>query len=295
MRKVDAILTADWHIREDKPIGRVDDFFQTLIGKMNFVKKLQKKFNCPVLNGGDLFHHWKPSPFLLSQTIKHLPKNFKTVYGNHDLPQHNLELKNKSGVYVLDTALPNSDFEVLSETSWGQTPSVNGSLTIKGRKILVWHKFTYVGEIPFPDCTDPKALALVHRYKDFDLILTGDNHQAFTDEVDGTLLVNPGSLMRQSSAQIDFTPRVYLYYADDNTVEEVLIPLPPNAVTREHLEKKQERDDRIDAFIEILKKDFEEMRDENVLDFEHSVDVYLRSNRVRKQVKSIIAEVMSDG
>ena len=63
---------------------------------------LQQKYDCPVYHAGDLFDYWKPSPALLAKTMEHLPKDFYTAYGNHDLPQHNIELAYKKIVNNLD-------------------------------------------------------------------------------------------------------------------------------------------------------------------------------------------------
>ncbi|KKL99820.1 hypothetical protein LCGC14_1810530, partial [marine sediment metagenome] len=86
--KPDLILTSDWHLREDTPICRTDDFWSAQWNKVDQVMALQSKYDCPILHAGDLFHHWKPSPYLLSETIDHLQgSRFYTVYGQHDLPQ----------------------------------------------------------------------------------------------------------------------------------------------------------------------------------------------------------------
>lgn len=280
MRKVSAILTSDWHLRETVPVCRTDDFWKVQVNKVNFIHALQRKYDCPVIHAGDLFHYWKPSPYLLSMSINNLPDQFVTVYGQHDLPQHNLNLKEKSGIYVLESA---NRLTVLDGCSWGQTPKT-ASLEIGGRKILVWHNFTYVGKDPWPGITSPKAYLLLEKYKQFDLIVTGDNHQSFTfNNQNGNLLVNPGSLTRQNADQIDFQPKVYLWYADDNSVETVDVPIEKNVISREHIEVIQNRNDRIDAFVEKLQTDFSA-----TVSFEKNIDLFFQTNRVRKDVKEII-------
>ena len=99
-----AILTSDWHLREDTPICRTDDYWNAQWKKVNFISKLQEKYDCPVIHAGDLFDKWKPSPWLLSTTISILPKKFYTIFGQHDLPQHSLDLEHKSGINTLRQA-----------------------------------------------------------------------------------------------------------------------------------------------------------------------------------------------
>ena len=286
--KPDAILTGDWHLIETQPTCRTDNFVEAQWKKVDFVKDLQKKYKCPVFHSGDLFEYWKPSPNLLSETIKHLPNDFYTVYGNHDLPQHNLELSYKSGVYTLATG---GHLRILPTCHWGEEPNKNswtwefprsdgGSDT---KNILVYHIMTYQGKKPWPGCIDPMAAKLLRKYPQYDLILTGHNHQSFTEEFEGRLLVNPGSLTRHKVDQIDHRPCVYLWYAKTNTVEPVYLPIEQGVISREHIEHTQERNDRIDAFISRLDDDWEA-----AVSFEENLQRFESTNKVRKSVMEIV-------
>lgn len=104
MKKPDAILTADWHLQDTQPRCRLDEFWTTQWKKVDFISALQRQYDCPVLHAGDLFEIPRPSPMLLSETIRHIPKQFYTIYGNHDLPDRNIKFGYKSGVHVLETA-----------------------------------------------------------------------------------------------------------------------------------------------------------------------------------------------
>lgn len=282
IKKADAILTADWHLREDVPTAYVGDFYNDQWEAVRFVSDLQEQHECPVLHSGDLFDHWKPSPKLLSDTIKHLPNRFYTVYGNHDLPQHNLALKDKSGLYTLEQA---DILEVLPCFHWNQIPTDEDCSFVLNDfyTICVWHVMTYQAQAPFPGCTSPKAGKLLRTYKNYDLIVTGDNHTPFVEEYKGRLLVNPGSLMRQTADQIDFKPRVYLWYADTNTVEPVYLPFKEGAISRSHLDKKSERDNRISAFISKLSDEY------NIgMSFEDNLERFKEENSISEKVMQII-------
>lgn len=276
-----AILIGDVHLRETQPVCRVDDFWETQWKEIDFICELQRKHNCPVLCSGDLFHHWKPSPYLLAKTMQHLPKRFYTVYGNHDLPQHNLENKTKSGIYTLETA---GALTVLDGGHWGQSLE-NPAMVISDYKIAVWHVMTWKGQEPYPGCADPDALRLLKTHKDFDLILTGHNHEFFTVEHGDRFLINPGSINRQEAGQIDFAPQVVLWYGDSYSV--VYIPIDPHAVTREHIQEKQKRDDRINAFINRLNQDYE-----IGVSFEKNLEQFFQTNEIRDSVKQIIYDAL---
>jgi DNA repair exonuclease SbcCD nuclease subunit len=281
-RKPDAILTSDWHLRETTPICFIGDFQKEQWTAVKFISSLQKKYGCVVLHAGDLFDHWKPSPWLLSMTISMIPDRFYTIYGQHDLPQHSLELQDKSGINVLRQA---EKLTVLSGCHWGQAPNTNFSTNFEfgeGGKILVWHHLTYQTK-PFPGAEGGMAAGILRKYPQFDLIVTGDNHQSFTEEYQGRLLVNPGNLTRQVADQIAFRPRVYLWYADTNTVEPIYIPIQEGAISREHLEVKEKRDARIDAFVSGLNKDWTAE-----LSFEHNLEKFKQTNIIRRSVLDLV-------
>lgn len=276
----DAILTADWHLREDRPVCRMDDFWTAQWEKVDFISDLQKKYGCPVLHAGDLFNHWKPSPHLLSVTINHIPDSFYTIYGNHDLPQHNLELAFKCGVNTLLTA---RKLEIVEGYHWGEIPTTCPSITIGKRDILMWHIMTYQGKRPWAGCTDPLAAGLLRKYPQYDLILTGHNHKPFTEEYNGRHLVNPGSLTRQDADQVDQIPSIYLWFALDNMVQRVELPHEKDVISREHLDKVAQRDNRIDAFISKLDSDWKAG-----MSFEQNLEEFFKTNQVRDSVKEII-------
>lgn len=282
MSKVIAILTADWHLCETVPPCRTDDFLQTQWAKVDFVSGLQQKYKCPVLHAGDLFDHWKPSPELLSMTILHLPKEFHTVYGNHDLPKHSLNLRHKSGIYTLEQA---GALRVLPSGHWGEEPETP-SIIIKGIEILVWHVMAWYVDAPYPGCRQGNAEKLIKTYNQFDVIVTGDNHVAFTFMHKNRVFVNPGSLMRRTAIQIDFEPRVYLLH-EDLTTTPIYLPVNPEAVSREHLQEHEERNERIEAFISALNTDWTV-----TLSFEENLERFFAENSVRTSVKSLIYDAL---
>ena len=286
-KKASAILTGDWHLREDTPLCRVDDYWEEQWRKVDFISDLQIKHQCPVLHSGDLFNHWKPSPYLLTKTIEFLPDKFYTIFGNHDLPQNNIEMREKCGIEVLSRT---GVLSVLTGHHWNQSHPkktiIPSGLNIFQKKVLVWHVMVWQGNQPWPGCTDPEANKLLRNTKGFDLILTGHNHKAFVVEQDGRLLINPGSIIRMSADQIDYKPRVYLWFEEDNTVKPVYIPIDPSgvvAVSRVHLEQVKERDDRIEAFITKLNMDWS-----TEVSFRKNLDEFFSNNPVPGKVKDLV-------
>jgi len=279
-----AILCSDFHLREDTPTCWTGDFQTEQWTAVNFIASLQRKYDCKVIHAGDLFHHWKPSPLLLSLAIRLLPNKFYTIYGQHDLPQHSWELRNKSGIATLIEA---DKIKLLLGgigVNYGQEPPKEKD-TIRmfsNRDILVWHHLTYLSK-PFPGAEGGMAEGILRKYPQFDLIVTGDNHQSFTVEYQGRRLVNPGNLTRQVADQADFQPRVALWYAADNSIQWVNLPIQEGVISREHIEVKAERDARIDAFISRLDGDYKAE-----MSFEENLESFFKINDIRDSVKQII-------
>lgn len=282
MEQVDAIFTSDWHVRDTTPKCRIDDFSETQWNKIKQVSELQQKYNCPVMHAGDVFDYWKPSPELLAKCILYFPKEFHTIYGNHDLPQHNLELAYKSGVYCLAQA---KVINLLNGVHWGTKIKKDVAITLKNRKILVWHTMTYQGKVPFPGCKAPRSIRILKKLSDYDVILTGHNHKPFTETHANRLLVNPGALTRQTASDT-FKPRVYLYNAKSNTVKIHYLEINDNAISTEHITEIQEKDNRIHAFISGL-SDSLNME----LDFTQKVLTTLEANsELKEKTKSLILQ-----
>lgn len=285
--KVSAILTGDWHLREDTPVCRTDDFESAQWKKVDYISELQRLYYCPVFHSGDLFNHWKPSPYLLAMTIQHLPNEFFTIYGNHDLPQHNLELSNKCGINVL---LWSNKLGILPGTHWNMKPEDFKHLElikIGNKKVLVWHTMAYQGKLPWPGCSDPLAAGLLRKYPQYDLILLGHNHKPFVETYEGRLLLNPGSIMRQEAGQMDYRPAVWLWYAESNTVEPVYLPIEEGVISREHIASTEQRDERIDSFITKLNGDWSA-----TMSFEDNLEEFKKSNSVRKSVMDIVYQAL---
>ena len=312
-RKATAILAADIHLRDTTPVCRTDDFRGAMERKLDFIRALQKEHGgIPVLVAGDVFDHWKPSPELLRWSIEHI-QNWICIPGQHDLPQHSLELYGKSGLAVLEaagcvTVLTDSYYEYVTETTqivgfpWGVEPGPISKLN--NYAVALVHRLVYLGEAPFPgaEVSGSTAKALLQKMEGFDLVVTGDNHETFVVNEDSVtsyrwtvgscgngerLLINPGSMMRTTVKQAEHEPCVFLWYTGTNTVERVVLPHRKGVVDRTHLDRIEERDERLEAFVSRLREDVEVG-----LNYRENLKHYLQSNPVPKAIKDIVWEVL---
>ena len=287
-KKATAILSADWHIRSDSPLCRTDDFFAAMERKVNFVLDLSKKHNCPILISGDLGHKSQWPNWLLEWAIKKF-KNHDIICipGQHDLPNHRLDLFEKSGMgvlsaagaiqTVLDFAFIDDTFDLYS-SPYGQEIKTQSELADYPH-IVMTHQMVINDKKLWPGQEAPEGHSLLKQFPDYDLILSGDNHQSFVVEYEGRKLVNPGSLMRSTAAQEDHRPRVYLWYADGNEIEAVYLPIEQGIISRTHIDVAKERENRNEAFINRVNSDTE-----IELSYEDNIENYFQKYRTEKRV-----------
>jgi len=279
--KADGIFSGDWHLTLNTPIGRKDDYQKAMWDKVAFIKALQEEHDCGVYLAGDVFDHWKPSPYLIAKVAENIPANTNVCYGNHDLPQHVYEQRQFSGLYALEAT---KVLKTVPFGFWRDEPEKEDGFVVKGKRVFIWHKCVYQVKEPWMDSVDgaSHALRLLKKYPQFDLIVTGDNHKPFIEEYKGRLLVNCGSLMRMNTKQINYKPCVYLWYAKTNTIVPVPLPIKKDVFSTEHIEKVKERDSRISEFAQSFSKW------EGGLDFAENLQAFERSSKPDKDVMSLV-------
>ena len=276
--KVDVILTSDWHIMEHTPPCRIDDFLKTQLFKINQIKQLQHKYKCPIWHAGDLFEKARPSLYLLKRILKYFPEQFNTIFGNHDMPEHNMELWDKSGVGLLyETKV----IDLFRGKNYGQKePSY---FTFKNRKILITHEMVWQGKEPWPGCTDPRIEELFNIYPEPDLILVGHNHKTMVVEKNDRLIVNPGSLTRHKADQMDHKPCVFLYDTAKNKAITHYLNINEGVMSREHIDVQKSKDLQLQKFVDSLRT-----KKAKSISFEKNVEILLNQNKISNKLQQII-------
>ena len=95
--------------------------------------------------------------------------------------------------------------------------------------------------------------------------------------------MNCGCFTRQAASYADYDPCVWLWYGETNTVKKHYLKVDDNVVSRDHLEKLEEREKRISAFVERLSNDWEVS-----VSFEENLSRFISENRLRKEVIELI-------
>jgi len=298
MKGASAILTADWHTRASTPVCREGDFLESFEQKVMFIKNLSQKHDCPVLIAGDIGdrHQW---PNWLLEWFVNLvdAMNIIAIPGQHDIPNHRLEDINRSGVGVLSATdtidLRTETFVTIEKdfnlVSFPYSKPINhfkiNRETGDYPKVAITHQMIIEDKPLWPGQEAIKGNQLLRKFPEYDLVLVGDNHNSFIAKYKGRVLVNPGSLMRTTSAQVDHKPRVYLWWADTNEVEAVYLPIKEGVVSREHIEVENERDERMLAYLERMETDYE-----IGFSYEKNLEKHLEVNKIEEEVETKIWE-----
>ena len=86
------LFFTDTHFRNESPIHRTDNIFETQLGKLRWILEFAKKNNAKIIHGGDMFH--KPSPpDIVGNRVAQLFDEFGIdvyyILGNHDVTGSN--------------------------------------------------------------------------------------------------------------------------------------------------------------------------------------------------------------
>lgn len=292
MRKVDAILTADWHIRATTPECRLDDFLSAMWQKVEAVFSLAQTHQCPILIAGDIGHRSQWPNWLIEKFI-HLINKYKVIIiaipGQHDLPQHNLDLRHRSAYGIL---VEGKHIQEPALNDWALIAGFPFGIRLKHSEINIAmaHQMVIEGKPDWPGQQAYNAAGLLKKFPEYRLILTGDNHKAFVIKYKNRLLVNPGSLMRTTATQVEHKPRVYLWNTEKNKVELVYLPIDPDAVDRSHIDSylaPQQQDKRIAAYVDRLNQSYELS-----LSYENNLEKHIQANNTISPVESRIWEAV---
>jgi DNA repair exonuclease SbcCD nuclease subunit len=293
----------DIHLTEKRPQNRTDDYEATVLRKFRFILDTADENNCDViLQPGDLFDNPKPSYAFYSQIVSHL-KGFDfsifTIFGQHDLKYRNPE---DTALWTLNISI--DDLIVLSQKHDSEPIIFSGKIGIQGCgweeerpepfpgkfNILLIHKMIVDDKLWADQEHFEYANGFLRDHK-FDLIVSGDNHQSFTKIArGGKTLINCGSMMRSTIAQIDHQPRVIIYDTETRAFENVFIPIEPaeDVFKMNKVETEKERNTNLEAFVSGLS----EHKDMG-LNFGDNLQAYVIENKLGNEIYELLKRGMA--
>ena len=259
------LLTADWHLRGDAPICRVDpdNWLEEQKQSVEQLYPIVEEEHCDeVWILGDLFHRARTSTEATVQALNLLRGFGKTpvrvLVGNHDMLAHSYSNVDKS---TIGTIFALDNVTELRSSSW--IDIVDGQ---KCRTVLSAYPFgTEPEEIPdcdiwvlhdlvFPDndarpIPDIGVIAedLIKR-TNARIVATGDYHHGYNREFKGAKVVTCGCLNIQASDMADYKPRVYILDTSDLSIKEV----PLKKFGKVHPDPKRESRQSLETYMEGL-------------------------------------------
>ena len=282
------VCCADLHLRPDKPLCRAesaDEWVDTQLKKLSFILEFADKKHATVLMAGDICHRATGWPSWMFWRVINVFNKWSNVPifvipGQHDLPYHQLNQLHRSNLGVLLEA----------GVVWNCANHVVGFAW--GEKIQKSQKKAHVAVAHLMVLKDPKdatypgqaesatmAEKLLKQFPQYDLIVTGDNHQPFVEEYKGRWLVNPGSMTRQRTTE---THAPGFYYYEDGQVERVEPPYNPKAVIDT---SKEELAAAWAGNLEAVGELLDAAVDGDELDFRSALETYFRKRKTRAEVQ----------
>lgn len=297
--KADAILVGDVHYRDSQPPCRLDDFWETQKRKALWLRELWYDLGRPpVLQPGDLFHHWKSSPMVISAVLKYLPPMI-TMPGNPG--KHNYQTQDgfeRDALYTIKVS-GKKGWEVMEDelilpirpdiTTWVWKKDSNKPVITE---ILMAHRMILDGPAAFDG---EHGLDFLKRVigvpeNNVKLVLTGHNHKPMVFVHNRRFLVNPGSFTRQTADETH-EPRVYLWYSKTNEIKPVYVPIEKDVITREHIDSVKIPDQRIVAFVESLA----EGKVESTIRFVDNMMQFIENPKLKQRVRDRLLEAIDNG
>jgi DNA repair exonuclease SbcCD nuclease subunit len=253
------ILAADLHIRNDLPRCRIDENWEETQRLMiQEIVSIANKYKCPLIITGDLFDSPNIPARFIVMLIEEFSKIINKVYflaGNHELPYHSIDNVENSSIGIL-SELSKQHMKIYEGMSdFGIWQHFNSKLMGKETGLLFLHRLVFesIKTIP-PNVSAITASDLLKEYPDSKWIFLGDNHQFFHYEKNGKHVLNPGCTIRQKSDEQKYKPSVCYVDTEKEIVERIFLNDNIEMVNDSYLVEENERENRIEAFVEGIKK-----------------------------------------
>lgn len=296
-----AIAISDIHLSLLRPACRADkDWMFTQAFYLDQLREIAS--GLPILVAGDLFNKWNAPPELINFALKHLPDEMLCVPGQHDLPEHRIDLMHRSGYGVLKEAkkiidlssykdsnknpcyVPENGNFVVRGFGWNQKigpPVYDSQKMVNTPQIALIHRYCWKKGKSYPGAPEELHVGSI-RTQGYDVMIFGDNHAGFIEQYDsGPVILNCGGFIRRKSDEIHYQPSVGIVYSD-GTVKRHKLDTSIDKF-HENPEKREEVAIDMKAFIDRL-----ESLGEHGLNFVEAVETALRDGDYDEETKEII-------
>lgn len=259
----------DFHLLFKTPINRKDNYYQSMLLKLDEILFIAKKEKVSyILDGGDFFESPIVANTIVDDVLDRIEKNkieWKFLFGNHCMNSHHIEnskasslahmLRRSRYISYLDT-MEDNDFYL---KGYEYKHDIESEIKEKGifhdkkNKLTIAIIHALVSEKPLP------YSAMHICYKDiksnYDYLLIAHNHHGFDFKLNNTRILNISCCGRRKINEKDISPTVLLI--DTSTKKFEVIKLQSakkgeDCFDLEKIEKQKEFEANINNFIESL-------------------------------------------
>lgn len=253
------LITADWHIKGERPICRTDDDW--LLSQKITIDEIRSIFefhDCEqIWVLGDVFDaprcSTKAVNMLISSLMMFPTDSVRILCGNHDLKDHSIDNLEECSIGTLGKF-------------FRTVPTIVGKLFVSAKPfgkddyganadIVCTHQLTFPNAEarPIEDC-GVLAQDLLDRWPKAKIIFTGDYHHSFIySGQDGRHVVNPGCINIQKADELDYEPSVFIWDTDENTLDKVMLDPQREKCTRDHIEAREQKEEMLAEVVETIK------------------------------------------
>lgn len=288
-----AILCSDLHLTLQIPACRADkDWMAVQAGYLKQLKDIADRL--PIICAGDIFDRWNAPPELINFALQRLPDGMLCVPGQHDLPNHRIDLMHRSGYGVLveaekivDLNIPYQHKDFFAYGAGWEQPIPKPLYAKERIAIAVVHRYCWIDGKSYPGAPDTTQLgAYKKELKGYDAAVFGDNHLGFLTNSGDCAVINCGGFIRRKSDEIDYQPSVGVLFSDGTIKRKKLDISGDKFQTIEP--GRREVPVNMKEFIDQL-----EGLGEHGLNFKEAVENHLRENDdIEPETKEMITKAM---
>ena len=284
------ILTADWHLRTDVPICRKEteeEWYQQQALILSFISRMANEHKAKLCIVGDIFHRAKSENKLVNLLLSNVQvkQGIYAIAGNHDLPEHSWM---NAGDSSFGTLWLSHKIELLEEI--GSANNFNQLFRGKNEELVFTHQLVLDDKAKLSRIKGAKTpQQMMDEFPKAKLICTGDGHSTIIYKKKDRLLINPGSITRQTADQKDHKPAIFFIDTEDfESLERIELP-DHGEVSDEHRRKAEEKEERISAFVEKIAKT------KNVsMDFEQNVKNAIAETEMDSDTEKTIYKLLNN-